>query len=102
MIERERDMSSLLVGGSLLFLLYQLSELTIREFCFWLVALAVCCLRKREKVVLTTDLAVDPSPDFGVICVLLSIISSAATVLLRYLQFSLVKLLVEIFHRLMR
>jgi hypothetical protein len=50
-IERERDMSSLLVGGSLLFLLYQLSELTIREFCFLLVALAVCCLRKREKVV---------------------------------------------------
>jgi hypothetical protein len=44
-------MSSLLVGVSLLFLLYQLSELTIRDFCFWLVALAVCCLRKREKVV---------------------------------------------------
>ena len=44
-------MSSLLVGGSLLFLLYQLSELTIREFQFWLLALAVCCLRKRENMV---------------------------------------------------
>lgn len=76
MIERERDMSSLLVGGSLLSLPYQLSELM-------------------------ADLAVGSSLDFGGFCASLSI-SSAFTVLLRYLQFSSIKLLVEIFHRLMR
>jgi len=47
------------------------------------------------------DLAVRPSLDFGGFCALLSI-SSAFTVLLRYLQFSSIKLLIEIFHRLMR
>jgi hypothetical protein len=42
------------------------------------------------------DLAVRPSLDFGGFCALLSI-SSAFTVLLRYLQFSSINLLIEIF-----